>query len=137
MLFQKFLKKLRGIQTKLLSISLIYIIITIALIFIFPAFSQQPVTLNILMSAADAKPWRQGIIKDFEFQNPGIRINLVEGPNATNLREDLYTSAFILGNSPYDLIYMDVIWTSKFASAGWLQDLTDRISQAELTVLCK
>ncbi len=96
------------------------------------ALSQQPVTLNILMTAPDAQPWRQGIVKDFEAKNPGIRLNLVEGPNATNLLEDLYTSAFILGDSPYDLVNMDVIWTSKFAAAGWLLDLTDQISEAEL-----
>ncbi|HEY9299751.1 MAG TPA: ABC transporter substrate-binding protein, partial [Phormidium sp.] len=45
---------------------------------------------------------------------------------------DLYTSAFILGDSPYDLVNMDVIWTSKFAAAGWLLDLTDRITPQEL-----
>lgn len=94
--------------------------------------AKQPVTLNLLMTAPDAEPWRQGLVKDFEAKNPGIRINIIEGPNATNLIEDLYTSAFILGESPYDLINMDVIWTSKFAAAGWLLDLTDRITPQEL-----
>jgi len=96
------------------------------------ALSQQPVTLNLLMTAPDAQPWQQGIVRDFEAKNPDIRINIIEGPNATNLLEDLYTSAFILGDSPYDLINMDVIWTPKFAAAGWLLDLTDRISPEEL-----
>ncbi|BDI20287.1 putative ABC transporter-binding protein [Nostoc cf. commune SO-36] len=100
--------------------------------FSWVALSQQPVTLNLLMTAPDAEPWRQGLIRDFEAENPGIRINLVEGPNATNLLEDLYTSSFILGESPYDLINMDVIWTSKFAAAGWLLPLGDRISKQEL-----
>lgn len=72
------------------------------------------------------------MVKYFEAENPGIRINIIEGANATNLREDLYTSAFILGNSPYDLIYMDVIWTPKFAAAGWLLDLTDLVTPEEL-----
>ncbi|BCL36344.1 putative ABC transporter-binding protein [Nostoc sp. MS1] len=86
----------------------------------------------MLITAPDAQPWRQGLIKDFEAANPGIRLNLVEGPNATNLLEDLYTSSFILGESPYDLINMDVIWTPKFAAAGWLLPLDNRISQQEL-----
>ena len=73
------------------------------------AFSQQPVTLNLLMTAPDAQPWKQGLIADFERKNSGIRINLIEGPNAVNLIEDLYTSAFLLGDSPYDLVNMDVI----------------------------
>lgn len=94
--------------------------------------AQQPVTLNMLMTAPDAQPWREGMIAEFERKNPGIRINIIEGPNATNLIEDLYTSAFILGESPYDLINMDVIWTSKFAAAGWLLDLTDKITPEQL-----
>jgi multiple sugar transport system substrate-binding protein len=98
---------------------------------ILPALTQ-PVTLNLLMTTPDAQPWKEGIVKDFETENPGIRINIIEGPNATNLLEDLYTSAFLLGDSPYDLINMDVIWTPKFAAAGWLLDLTNRISPEEL-----
>ena len=93
------------------------------------ALSQQPVTLNVLLSATNAKSWKQGVIKDFEAENPGIRINIIEGPNATNLLEDLYTSAFILGDSPYDLIYMDIIWMPKFAAAGWLLGLSDWFQQ--------
>ncbi|BAY39335.1 family 1 extracellular solute-binding protein [Nostoc sp. NIES-2111] len=102
------------------------------ILFSWVALAQRPVTLNMLITAPDAQPWRQGLIKDFEAANPGIRLNLVEGPNATNLLEDLYTSSFILGESPYDLINMDVIWTPKFAAAGWLLPLDDRISQQEL-----
>jgi multiple sugar transport system substrate-binding protein len=101
-------------------------------LFAWAALSQRPVTLNLLMTAPDAQPWKQGMVKEFEAQNPGIRINIIEGPNATNLVEDLYTSAFILGDSPYDLVNMDVIWAPKFAAAGWLLDLTDRISPEEL-----
>ncbi|ARV58300.1 ABC transporter substrate-binding protein [Nostocales cyanobacterium HT-58-2] len=104
----------------------------IILFSISQAWSQQPVVLNMLITAPDAQPWKQGLIKDFETKNPGIRINLIEGPNATNLLEDLYTSAFILGDSPYDLVNMDVIWTPKFAAAGWLLDLSDRLTKKEL-----
>lgn len=86
------------------------------------------------MPAPDVQPMRQGMVKAFEAANPGIRINLIEGPNDADSVEDLYTSAFLLGGSPYDLINMDVIWTSKFAAAGWLLDITDRITKEELAV---
>lgn len=108
------------------------VLLGIALLFILPALSQQPVTLSVLMSASNVRSWKQVMVKDFEAKNPSIRINIIEGPNATNLREDLYTSAFILGNSPYDLIYMDAIWTPKFAAAGWLLDLTDLLTSEEV-----
>lgn len=110
----------------------IAVLVSITLLFIARSLAQQPVTLNLLMTAPDAQPWQQGIVKDFETENPGIRINILEGPNATNLIEDLYTSAFLLGDSPYDLINMDVIWTSKFAAAGWLLDLSDQVTPQEL-----
>ncbi|MBW4630899.1 MAG: ABC transporter substrate-binding protein [Iphinoe sp. HA4291-MV1] len=125
---QKVLQKLKSRTGIFFAILLLGII----LLSIPQVLSQQPVVLNMLITPPDAQPWRQGIIKDFEAKNPGIHINLIEGPNATNLLEDLYTSAFILGDSPYDLVNMDVIWTPKFAAAGWLLDLSDRITKQEL-----
>ncbi len=115
-------------------LTVIFVLVLLGVLFISvpSAQTQQPVVLNLLMTAPDAQPWKEGIIKDFESKNPGIRINIIEGPNATNLLEDLYTSAFILGDSPYDLINMDVIWTPKFAAAGWLLDLTDKVTKSEL-----
>ena len=110
------------------------VILGMILISIPPALTQQPVVLNMLMIAPEARTWKESLVKDFEAKNPGIRINIIEGPNATDLLEDLYTSAFILGDSPYDLINMDVIWTPKFASAGWLMDLSDRMTKDELAV---
>ena len=133
MLFRYFFKTIRKALHKrqvLLRLGAIFLLI-LGLGFILPALTQQPVTLTLLLPAPDAPPL-QRLAKDFEAKNPGIRINVVEGPNATNLVEDLYTSAFILGESPYDLVTMDVIWTPKFAAAGWLLDLTDRTSEQEL-----
>ncbi|MBD1897465.1 ABC transporter substrate-binding protein [Coleofasciculus sp. FACHB-129] len=124
---RKFLPNLRSLRRFGISILLFLGIV----LFSWFVMAQQPVTLNLLLPAPDAPPL-QRMIKDFEAENPGIRINIVEGPNATNLVEDLYTSAFILGESPYDLVVMDIIWTPKFAAAGWLLDLSNRISQDEL-----
>ncbi|WGV24144.1 ABC transporter substrate-binding protein [Halotia branconii] len=134
MLYRKPINKLQKFIQKpsFLHVGIFLTILLGILLFAWVALSQQPVTLNMLITAPDAQPWKQGLIKDFETENPGIRINLVEGPNATNLLEDLYTSSFILGESPYDLVNMDVIWTPKFAAAGWLRPLDDRISKEEL-----
>ncbi|AFY53996.1 carbohydrate ABC transporter substrate-binding protein, CUT1 family [Rivularia sp. PCC 7116] len=126
--FRKVLQKLRF---RVLAIFLI-VVFGMVILSVKPAQTQEPVTLNLLMTAPDAEPWKKGIVKDFEVENPGIRINIIEGPNATDLLENMYTSAFILGDSPYDLINMDVIWTPKFAAAGWLLDLTDKITKQEL-----
>lgn len=95
------------------------------------AVSQQPVTISFLVRAVEADQL-QLLIDDFEAQNPDIRLDVVRGPNAADSVEDLYTASFLLGDSPYDLVYSDIVWIPKFAAAGWLMDLSDRVSEAEL-----
>ncbi|NBD14671.1 MAG: extracellular solute-binding protein [Cyanobacteria bacterium] len=93
--------------------------------------SQQPTNVKVLIQALEAAQL-EPIVEDFNEENPDIRLEVVEAPNDTNQVEDLYTSAFLLGDSPYDLVYMDIVWTPKFAAAGWLKDLSNRVSQEEL-----
>ena len=93
--------------------------------------SQQPTTVKVLIQALEAKQL-EPIVNDFNREKPNINLEIIEAPNDTNQVEDLYTSAFLLGESPYDLVYMDIVWTPKFAAAGWLKDLSDRVSQEEL-----
>jgi len=108
--------------------------ITAVLVFGIHSFvlSQQPVQVSILMQALERSQW-EPIVERFEEENPDIDLEIVEGPNATNLVEDLYTSAFLLGDSIYDIVYMDIVWTPKFAAAGWLEPLDDRVSDEELS----
>jgi len=75
--------------------------------------------------------WRE-IIDDFQRLHPDVRVQLVEGPPATDAREDMYSTSFLSGDAAYDIVYCDVIWTPKFAAAGWLLDLTGRISSAAM-----
>jgi multiple sugar transport system substrate-binding protein len=132
--FQKLKQVLNALQKLKYFIGVFFAVLLIIVFISIPqASSQQPVVLNLLMTAPDAQPWKKGLVESFEAKNPGIRIKIIEGPNATNLLEDLYTSAFILGDSPYDLVNMDVVWTPKFAAAGWLLDLSDRITSKELS----
>ena len=70
--------------------------------------------------------WKQ-IVAAFEAAYPAIRVELVEGPAATNARETMYATAFMAGDATYDVVYMDVIWVPKFASSGWLLPLDDRL----------
>ena len=50
-------------------------------------------------------------------------VEVVEGPNATDLRENLYTASLLARDDSFDLVYLDVTWTAKFAAAGWLLPL--------------
>ncbi len=96
-----------------------------------PGFSQQSVTLSILMRAGEAQQW-QPLVTEFKQEHPEINLQVIEAPNDTNQVENLYTASFLLGNSPYDLVFMDIVWTPKFAAAGWLKDLSGYLSEAEL-----
>lgn len=88
------------------------------------------VELSVLMSTDTNGVWH-ALFDEFHRLNPTIRINYIEGPTATNTREDLYVTSFLSGQTTYDLIYADVPWIPKFAAAGWLEDLTNRWTETE------
>jgi multiple sugar transport system substrate-binding protein len=125
----------KGVKAKT---TLLYCFLSLAIFlgmifgWIIPALTQQTVTVTVLMHAPEALEWGP-VVKEFHQKFPNIRIAIVDGPNDANQREDLYTSSFLLGNSPYDLVFMDVTWTPKFAAAGWLLDVSDRISPQALS----
>ncbi|NJK38160.1 MAG: ABC transporter substrate-binding protein [Oscillatoriales cyanobacterium RM2_1_1] len=98
----------------------------------FIAQGQQPVTIKFLVQAGEANRFAV-FAEDFHRKHPNINVEAVKGPNNTNLVEDLYTSAFLLGDSPYDLVYMDIVWVQKFAAAGWLENLSPRLKPVELS----
>ena len=83
------------------------------------------VELDVLMPADTTGIWHR-LSEEFHSEHPRIRVRFVEGPSATNTREDLYVTSFLSGDSPYDLVYADIPWVPKFAAAGWIVDLTDR-----------
>jgi multiple sugar transport system substrate-binding protein len=89
-----------------------------------------PTTLSFMIGAQELPTW-QPVIAAFERDNPDIKLKIIEGPSSPNLVEDLYTSAFLLGDSPYDLVFMDIVWVPKFAAAGWLLDLSNRLTATD------
>lgn len=92
----------------------------------------KPETVTFMVIASEAQKL-EFLVDEFEAKNPDIKINLIYGPRTTNSVEDLYTGSFLLGDSPYDIIYADMVWASKFAAAGWLKDLSAWVSESELT----
>ena len=96
------------------------------------ALPAQPISISVLISTPASAQMRETFVDRFEAENPGIQLNIVDAPSDANALEDLYTSALILGNAPYDLIFMDVAWVAKFAAAGWLKDLSPYVSEEEL-----
>ncbi|QQE66037.1 ABC transporter substrate-binding protein [Leptolyngbya sp. BL0902] len=93
--------------------------------------SPDPVTISFLVRAVEAEQL-QPLADAFMAENPDIRIDIVRGPNSADAVENLYTTSFLLRDSPYDLVYADVVWIPKLAAAGWLVDLSDRVDAADL-----
>lgn len=96
--------------------------------------SADEVRLAVLVPASE-RPFWAPIARSFEVSRPGVRVDLVEGPNATDLRENLYTVALLARDESFDLVYMDVTWTPKFAAAGWLVALDSVFSRDDLDEL--
>ncbi len=126
----KILKFLRTITRLPRWLILSLITVLIIQLAILPVLSQKTVTIRTLMRADEAAQW-QPLVKKFEQQHPNIKLKVLEAPSDSDQVEALYTASFLLGNSPYDIVYMDIVWTPKFAAAGWLTDLSDRLSAAE------
>ncbi|MFY7696857.1 MAG: ABC transporter substrate-binding protein [Cyanobium sp.] len=79
-------------------------------------------TVRILMPAplADATA---PAVQQFNQRSGDVQIAVTRGPLDTETLSDLATSSLLLGDSPFDLLLMDVSWTARYVAAGWLQPL--------------
>jgi len=78
--------------------------------------------VSILMPAPFADATAE-LVETFNREHPGIALSVTRGPLETEAVSDLAISSLLLGNSPYDVLLMDVTWTPKYAKAGWLEPL--------------
>jgi multiple sugar transport system substrate-binding protein len=81
-----------------------------------------PEPVSILMPAPFADATAE-LVETFNREHPGIALSVTRGPLETEAVSDLAMSSLLLGNSPYDVLLMDVTWTPKYAKAGWLEPL--------------
>ena len=89
-----------------------------------PAGSSGGGEINLLWS--DTTNVRAPLIEDFT-KATGIKVNqtIVQ----YNERLSKITTS-VQGGGGFDVVQMDTIWTAQFAAAGWVDDLTDRITPA-------
>ena len=96
--------------------------------------AESPKPILSLMLPPSERPFWEPIARSFERDHPGLRVDLVEGPQSTDLRENLYTASLLARDPTFDLVYMDVTWTAKFAAAGWLVPLDSLLPETELAL---
>ena len=72
------------------------------------------------------------LIAEFEARHPGVRVKAEALPwNSDEQRQFFVIN--LEGDSPgFDVMMLDVIWVPEFARAGWLSDLTGKVSPDEL-----
>jgi len=93
--------------------------------------ASRPGRVVILVPPSERPAWQE-IARAFAATTHGVDVEIVEGPQSTDLRENLYTASLLARDPSFDLIYLDVTWTPKFAGAGWLLPLDDRVAPEEL-----
>ena len=81
-----------------------------------------PVPVRVLMPApfADATA---PLVRAYNAGQRAIRIEVSRGPLDTEAVSDQAIGSLLLGDTPYDLLLMDVTWTARYAAAGWLAPL--------------
>jgi multiple sugar transport system substrate-binding protein len=93
-----------------------------------PKAAAGPVTIHVLtMDQAGLKPAEiDQIARDFEAKNPDIKVSM-EYVSYDNVHDKIVTG--MAANPPgYDAAMLDVIWPDEFIKAGYLLDVTDRVT---------
>lgn len=75
---------------------------------------------------SDTTNARAPLIEDFT-KATGIKVNQTIVQYNERLNK---INTAVQGGGGFDVVQMDTIWTAQFASAGWVDDLTDRITDA-------
>jgi multiple sugar transport system substrate-binding protein len=91
------------------------------------AAAAEPVTIRALFmkQAGYQESDIEAITKEFEAQNPDIKVEL-EFVTYEALHDKIVTAAAAKAGT-YDVVLIDCIWPAEFAAAGFIMDVTDRI----------
>jgi multiple sugar transport system substrate-binding protein len=69
------------------------------------------------------------VVDSFNKANPGATVKLLELPEDAGEQRRLQIQRLEAKSPECDVLGMDVIWTAEYAAQGWLQDVSDFISQ--------
>jgi multiple sugar transport system substrate-binding protein len=73
----------------------------------------------------------KNLLRRFEEENPGIRVEDETLPSSTDEQHQFYVINLEGKSADFDVIGLDVIWVQEFARAGWLRDISDLIPEKE------
>jgi trehalose/maltose transport system substrate-binding protein len=109
--------------------------LVLALALIMPACKKKETAGTTTVRFVTWKPnqpavWDE-IIRTFEAGHPGIRVVRETGPHSSTGFHDLLTQKLKNKSPDVDVFFMDVIWPSEFAAAGWAMPLDSYFPQGE------
>jgi multiple sugar transport system substrate-binding protein len=93
-----------------------------------------PTTVRVLMPAPFADATAAAVAR-FNRGPSRWRIAVTRGPLDTEALSDLAISSLLLGDTPFDLLLMDISWTARYAAAGWLVPLEPLLGEEALAGL--
>jgi multiple sugar transport system substrate-binding protein len=97
---------------------------------IFSSYAEK-VTINYY-GIVNVNKFETKVIHDFELKNPNIKVNYVELPDSSDDKLKTINTVLQAGDSSIDVFAGDVVWTSIFAGAGWVEPWTGQISNGEV-----
>jgi hypothetical protein len=115
-------------NTNKVLMGILTIMLIVSLVACGPKPSAGPVTIHILtMDQAGLKPAEiDQIARDFEAKNPDIKVNM-EYVGYDYVHDKIVTG--MAAKPPaYDAAMIDVIWPDEFIKAGYLLDVTNRVT---------
>ncbi|HXD08673.1 MAG TPA: extracellular solute-binding protein [Anaerolineales bacterium] len=112
-------------KISMLMMALLFIIGTVGCA---PKAASGPVTIHVLtMDQAGLKPAEiDQIAREFEAKNPDIKVNMEY--LGYDFIHDKITTGMAANPPAYDAVMIDVIWPDEFIKAGYLLDVTDRVT---------
>ncbi|MFF3285846.1 ABC transporter substrate-binding protein [Streptomyces sp. NPDC003023] len=76
-----------------------------------------------LVTAGDLTDYLSPLLDDWNSAHPGERVTLVELPDSADETRAQMISELRSGSDRFDVLNIDVAWTSEFAAAGWISPL--------------
>ncbi|MGW0748758.1 ABC transporter substrate-binding protein [Streptomyces sp. NPDC002587] len=76
-----------------------------------------------LVTAGDLTDYLSPLLDDWNRGHPGERVTLVELPDSADETRAQMISELRSGRDRFDVLNIDVAWTSEFAAAGWISPL--------------
>jgi len=118
--------KLSNLKNTIFILFIIFVFSSIVL-----AETKSPVNINFLMPAPFVDSTLDLVSRFNDEEKGKIHLKITKGPLETEAVSDLAISSLLLGKSPFDALLIDVTWLPKYAAAGWLETLDDRIKSNE------